>query len=228
MDELKIKNGQRIGYRRVSTLEQSEERQLDGIEVDKTFTDYASGGTTNRPALKDLMDYIREGDTLVVHSIDRLARNLSDLKKLVDHFTDQHIAIHFIKENLKFGDNESTILDNLLLNILGSFAEFERQLLLERQREGIKKARESGAYQGKMPSLTKKEAEEAVAMVKNGIPLARVAREYNISRSSMYRYMNGERTAYRPEGYERKLTRKQKRKQEREYWINGKKTKISR
>ena len=110
--------GQRIGYIRVSTFEQNPERQLDDVEVDKTFTDKASGKDTNRPALKALLDFVREGDTIVVHSMDRLARNLVDLRCLVQKITRCGIHIEFVKENLTFTGKDSP-MENLLLSVMG-------------------------------------------------------------------------------------------------------------
>lgn len=135
--------GQKIGYIRVSSLDQNEQRQLDGVPVDKTFTDKASGKDTNRPKLQEAIEYVREGDTLIVHSMDRLARNLNDLRGMVEQLTTKGVIVQFIKENLTFkGDDDA--MQNLMLNIMGAFAEFERNLIRERQREGIALAKERG------------------------------------------------------------------------------------
>ena len=120
--------GQRIGYIRVSTFEQNPDRQLEHYKVDKTFTDKASGSDTKRPALEALLDFVREGDTIVVHSMDRLARNLIDLRCLVQKMTQRGIHIEFIKENLIFTGEDSPMA-NLLLSVMGAFAEFERSLI---------------------------------------------------------------------------------------------------
>ena len=191
--------GQKVGYQRASTLEQSMERQLKDLVVDKMFTDYASGSTMNRPELQAMLLYIREGDELVVHSIDRLARNLSDLKRLVDDLVGKGCSVHFLKEGLRFNTGQDNHMDSLLLNILGSFAQFERELLLERQREGIEIAKANGKFKGRAPTLTREQAAEAMRRVKDGVPVAQVAREYEISRSGLYRYLRGEVTEYREE-----------------------------
>ena len=94
--------GQRIGYIRVSSLDQNEERQLEGIEVAKTFTDKASGKDAKRPQLETLMSFVRTGDTVVVHSMDRLARNLDDLRRIVQTLTGRGVCIEFVKEHLSF------------------------------------------------------------------------------------------------------------------------------
>jgi DNA invertase Pin-like site-specific DNA recombinase len=132
--------GQRVGYIRVSPDEQNTDRQLDGVSVDKTFIDKASGKGRDRPQLQALLDYVREGDTVVVHSMDRLARSLDDLRQLVRGLTDQGIRVEFVKESLTF-TGEDTPMANLLLSMMGAVAEFERALILERQREGIVKAK---------------------------------------------------------------------------------------
>ena len=115
--------GQRVGYVRVSTVEQNTVRQLDGIELDRVFTDHISGATRNRPALEDLRRYVREGDTVVVHSMDRLARNLDDLRALVREFTDAGVAVEFVREHMTFTGKDSP-MQQLMLSLLGAVAEF--------------------------------------------------------------------------------------------------------
>ena len=133
--------GQRIGYIRVSSFDQNPERQLDQVQVDKLFTDKASGKDTQRPQLDALLSFAREGDTVVVHSMDRLARNLDDLRRLVQTLTKRGIRIEFVKECLSFTGEDSPMA-NLLLSVMGAFAEFERALIGERQREGIALAKQ--------------------------------------------------------------------------------------
>ena len=136
-------HGQRIGYIRVSTLDQTPDRQLEGIRVSKVFIDKASGKDTQRPQLEALLSYVREGDTLVVHSMDRLARNLDDLRRMVQQLTGRGVRIEFVKESLAFTGEDSPMA-NLLLSVMGAFAEFERALMRERQREGISLAKQRG------------------------------------------------------------------------------------
>ena len=133
--------GQRIGYIRVSSFDQNPERQLDQVQVDKLFTDKASGKDTQRPQLDALLSFAREGDTVVVHSMDRLARNLDDLRRLVQTLTKRGIRIEFVKECLSFTGEDSPMA-NLLLSVMGAFAELERALIGERQREGIALAKQ--------------------------------------------------------------------------------------
>lgn len=124
--------GKRIGYIRVSTVDQNPERQLEGIQLDKKFIDYASGTTLNRPQFSLMLDYIREDDIVIVHSMDRLARNARHLREIVDKLTSQGIEVQFVKENLTFNGKDSPI-SNLLLMMMGAVAEFEHAILKERQ-----------------------------------------------------------------------------------------------
>ena len=112
------------------------------------FTDKASGKDINRPELDAMLAFAREGDTVVVHSMDRLARNLDDLRKLVQSLTKRGVRIEFVKESLAFSGEDSPMA-NLMLSVMGAFAEFERALIRERQREGIAVARQRGAYRGR-------------------------------------------------------------------------------
>ncbi|MET3932172.1 DNA invertase Pin-like site-specific DNA recombinase [Arthrobacter sp. OAP107] len=153
--------GQRIGYVRVSTLDQNEKRQLDGLVLDRVFTDKASGRDTARPQLAELLGFARDGDTVVVHSMDRLARNLDDLRALVQRLTLKGVRVEFVKEHLLFTGEDSPMA-NLMLSVMGAFAEFERALIRERQREGIALAKQRGAYKGRKKTLTPERAAELV------------------------------------------------------------------
>lgn len=151
--------GKRVGYIRVSSVDQSEVRQLDGVSLDKRFTDRASGKDTKRPQLQAALEYLRDGDVLVVHSMDRLARNLDDLRKIVIDLTGRGVVVEFEKEKLSF-TSETNAMSTLLLSVTGAFAEFERSLIKERQREGIAIAKRAGVYKGRKPSLTSERAKE--------------------------------------------------------------------
>src|SRR6201998_3728325 len=161
------RGGKRIGYVRVSTLDQHTERQLDGQHLDKTFTDKASGKNAERPQLQAALDYLRDGDVLVVHSMDRLARNLDDLRRIVTELTGRGGIVEFAKEHLTF-TSEDNAMSKLLLSVMGAFAEFERALLKERQREGIALAKRKGVYKGRKPALSPERAEELRARVAGG------------------------------------------------------------
>lgn len=181
--------GQRVGYVRVSTVDQNTERQLDGITVDKLFTDKASGKDTNRPALTECLSYIRDGDTLVVHSMDRLARSLEDLRRTVRELTARGVRVEFVKENLTFTGQDSP-MSTLLLSMLGAVAEFERSLILERQREGIALAKSRGVYTGRKPALTGSQESEVVARLAAGASASTLATEFGVSRATVYNVRN--------------------------------------
>ena len=181
-------SGQRIGYIRVSTLDQHTQRQLDGIEVDKTFTDKASGKDTKRPQLELMMSFVRSGDTVIVHSMDRLARNLDDLRRIVQTLPGKGVRIEFIKEHLTFTGEDSPMA-NLMLSVMGAFAEFERALIKERQREGVAQAKKRGAYRGRKPALSPTQIADLKARVVAGEKKAKIAREMGISRETLYQYL---------------------------------------
>lgn len=180
--------GQRIGYVRVSAFDQNIDRQLEGVALDKVFTDKASGKDVNRPQLEAMLSFIRDGDTVVVHSMDRLARNLDDLRKLVQSLTKRGIRIEFIKESLAFTGEDSPMAD-LMLSVMGAFAEFERALIRERQREGIAITKQRGAYRGRKKSLSDDKVAELERRVAGGEQKASIARDLGISRETLYQYL---------------------------------------
>lgn len=183
--------GQRVGYIRVSTLEQNTERQLEGVALDRAFTDKASGKDTARPQLTAALEYIREGDTLVCHSMDRLARNVDDLRRIVRELTGRGVAVQFVKESLTFTGEDSPMA-NLLLTMLGAVAEFERSLIKERQREGIAIAKTKGVYRGRKPSMSAEQIEALRAQDKErgGKNRSGLAKEHGISRETLYQYLD--------------------------------------
>ncbi|HEY9409319.1 MAG TPA: recombinase family protein [Pseudonocardia sp.] len=183
----------RVGYVRVSTVDQNTVRQLDGITVDRTFTDKASGKDTTRPKLDELLAFVRAGDTVTVHSMDRLARNLDDLRRLVRTLTAKGVRVEFIKEHLTFTGEDSPMA-TLLLSVMGAFAEFERSLILERQREGIAAAKQRGAYTGRKPALTAEQAHQLRQRAAAGEPKSALAREFGISRETVYSYLRADTT----------------------------------
>jgi DNA invertase Pin-like site-specific DNA recombinase len=179
--------GQRIGYQRVSTVDQNTARQLDGVDLDKVFTDRASGKDINRPELAHALDYARDGDTLVVHSMDRLARNLEDLRRIVRELNSSGVKVEFVKESLTFAGDDSP-MSTLLLSMLGAVAEFERSMILERQREGIAIAKAAGKYKGRKASLKVDQASELRQRLAAGESVTALAREYGVSRQTVYNY----------------------------------------
>jgi len=181
--------GQTIGYIRVSSTDQNPERQLRDIEVDRTYIDKCSGKSLDRPEFDKMMDYLREGDTLIVHSMDRLSRNVRDMSNTIKMLTGKGVEIKFLTEKLTFTGDDSPI-SNLILNIIVSVAQFEREINLERQREGIEIAKSKGVYKGRKPSLNHKQIEELKAKVAAGAKKSTVASEYRISRETLYKYLN--------------------------------------
>ncbi len=182
-------NGQRIGYVRVSSDDQKIDRQLEGEALDRVFVERASGKDSTRPKLQEMLGYVREGDAVVVHSMDRLARNVDDLRRLVQTFTSRGIAIEFRKEGLTFTGDDSP-MSQLLLTMLGAVAQFERDLIRERQREGIALAKARGVYRGRAKKLSSERAAELIQRA--GIPgqcKAELAREFKISRETLYQYL---------------------------------------
>jgi DNA invertase Pin-like site-specific DNA recombinase len=173
---------------RVGGLDQNQVRQLEGVRRDKTFTDKASGKDAKRPQLETMLSFVREGDTVLCYSMDRLARNLVDLRKIVLGLTDRGVHVVFVKESLTFTGEDSP-MSNLLLSVMGAFAAFERALIRERQREGIAIAKRAGKYSGRRPSLTAERAAELRRRVAAGDSKSALAREFGISRDTLYRYV---------------------------------------
>ncbi len=180
--------GKNIGYIRVSTIIQNTERQLYGITLDKVFQDKLSGKDTNRPQLQACLDYVREGDCLHIHSIDRLARNLFDLLKLIKSLLAKGVTIHFHKENMIFTPDTENPTQTLYLNIIGAVAQFERALINERIREGVAIAKMKNAYKnvGRKKALSPEQITEIKAKKEQGVPVAKMARDYKVSRQTIY------------------------------------------
>ena len=172
----------------MSTLDQNIARQLDGVAVDKTFTDSASGRDVNRPQLAALLGFVRAGDSVIVHSMDRLARNLDDLRRIVRELTAKGVQVQFVKEQLTF-TGEDTAMANLLLSVMGAFAEFERQLGKERQREGIALAKKRGAYRGRKRALTDDQVDQLRQRAGAGETKTALARTFGVSRETVYQYL---------------------------------------
>jgi len=202
-----MSRGRTVAYVRVSSVDQNEARQLEGIkdagiEVDKTFIEKASGKSTDRPQLQRVLEMLWEGDTLVVHSMDRLARSVIDLRKLVDDLVARDVRVQFVKEKLTFrkptGGHKShdELMAALMLTMLGGIAEFERGLILERQREGIAAAKlktgKDKVYRGRKPALSTERAAELRKRAAAGENKAALAREFGISRAALYVYIQNE------------------------------------
>lgn len=183
-----MNKGMRVGYIRVSTVDQNTDRQLDGLQLDKTFIDKSTGKNIDRTQYENMMNFVREGDRVIVHSMDRLARNLQHLRDTVKILTDKGVIVEFIKENLTF-TGEDSAMSNLLLSIMGAFAEFEHSLIKERQREGIAIARAKGVYKGRSKCLDKEQIEQMKEWKERGLKITWIANQLKISRNSVYSYL---------------------------------------
>ena len=148
----------------------------------------ASGKDTHRPQLDALLGFVRDGDTVIVHSMDRLARNLDDLRRIVRQLTAKGVRVQFLKEQLTF-TGEDTAMANLLLSVMGAFAEFERALIKERQREGIALAKKRGAYRGRKRSLNEEQIAQLRQRAGQGVAKTTLAHELGISRETVYQYL---------------------------------------
>lgn len=178
--------GQTVGYVRVSSVDQNLARQLDGIKLDRLFEDKASGKDTKRPALTALQGFVREGDIVMVHSIDRLARNLVDLRAIVSGLNAKGVTVTFVKENLTFSTDTSSPMSTLMLSMMGAFAEFERSMILERQREGIAAAKAAGKPTGRPERLKPEDVQKIKDHIAEGKSKAELAKEFKVSRGTLY------------------------------------------
>ena len=178
-----------INYIRVSTAEQNSERQLIGVACDKVFEDIASGKDTNRNGLNAMLDYAREGDTINIHELSRLGRNVEDLLQIVKSLNAKGVAVNFVKESLLFNGDSNAVQD-LMLHMLSAISQFERSLLLERQREGIAIARAAGKYKGRVSRFSAREVDTMTKAFAASTNKAELAREYGISRAYLYRLVS--------------------------------------
>jgi len=181
--------GERIGYVRVSSLAQNTERQLEGVTLDHVYTDKASGKDVERPELAKALHYCRKGDTLVVHSLDRLARNAEDLLRIVRELTGRGVTVEFVKNAMTFRPEKKDAMGTLMLTMLAAFAAFERDLIRERQAEGIAIAKAKGVYKGRAKALTPAEGKEVRQMAAKGIAKASIAEHFGVSRQTVYAYL---------------------------------------
>ena len=173
----------RVGYRRVSTVEQNFDRQELG-DVDRVFEEKVSGKDVDRAALIEMVEYVREGDEVVVYSIDRLARDLRDLQSIISDLNDKGVSVSFISEGLKFGSDSNDAFAKLQLQMMGAFAEFERNIIRKRQAEGIAKAKERGVYSGRAKKINDR---KIVELKQKGYGATEIASEMGITRTSVYR-----------------------------------------
>lgn len=186
-----MNNGQLVGYIRVSTEAQNTARQeeaLAGLKLDKTFIDKASGKDTDRTQLAAALAHLREGDTFIIYSMDRLSRSLNDLITTVKSLTAKGVKVQFIKESLVFDGNNNPMA-NLMLGIMGSLAEWERSVIRERQMQGIAIAKAKGVYKGRKKSLSTNQVEELKGLAAAGACKSGLAKQFSISRQTLYAYL---------------------------------------
>lgn len=176
----------RIGYRRVSSQDQNLDRQqLEACE--KVFEEKASAGKgSDRPALDALLDFAREGDEVVVHSIDRLARDLADLQRLLEHLNAKGVTVSFLSERLTFSAKHDDPFAKLQLQLLGAFSQFERAIIRKRQAEGIAQAKAKGVYRGRKASIDPAQVKE---LNRSGLGATAIAERLGIGRASVYRLL---------------------------------------
>lgn len=181
----------KIGYARVSTGLQNLDLQEDSLKAEgcqKIFTDKISGSKSKRLGLENTIDFAREGDTIVVWRLDRLGRNMQDLITIVNQLNDRGISFYSIQENITMDKSSST--GQLMFHLFAAFAEFERNLILERSQAGREAARARGRVGGRPEKLTKQDLELLKTLTDNGTPIKTVAEQWNVSRTTIYRYLN--------------------------------------
>lgn len=179
--------GQNIGYIRVSSEGQNTSRQLEGVNLDREFVDEMTGSSRNRPNLEECLSYLRSGDTLHVHSIDRLARNLRDLQEIIEGLVVKNVSVKFHSENLVFTGDDSPMA-TLTLQMMGAFAEFERTITRTRQKEGISAAKKAGKHLGR-PKLDKDLSEKARRLKSDGLSVVDISIKMGLSRPSIYKLL---------------------------------------
>lgn len=178
----------RIGYKRVSSVDQNTDRQLPELQLDRIVEDKASGKSIDRPGLRELISYAREGDVIYVHSLDRLARNLKDLIEIVNQLKAKKVELITIKENLTFNQSNNPMSD-LLLHIFGALAEFERSFILERQREGIAIAKKKGKFLGRPKMITDDQELDICKLINLNYSIAGLSKKYQLSRQTIYKIL---------------------------------------
>lgn len=176
--------GYSIGYIRVSSADQNTARQLAGIKLDKVFTDKCSGGTTNRPQLQEMLRNLHRGDTIYVHEISRLARNLTDLLELIAKINGEGVSLVFVKDGITYDKEDKN--QKLILSIMGAVATFERDMIRERQAEGIAIAKTKGAYSNRKQSKAVN-TEGIQKSLEEGLSVRKTATTWKVAPSTVSR-----------------------------------------
>jgi DNA invertase Pin-like site-specific DNA recombinase len=182
----------KIGYARVSTGLQNlnlQEDRLNQYGCEKIFSDHISGSKSKRPGLDKAIEFARSGDTIVVWRLDRLGRNMEDLITLVNELNNNRgVSFHSLEENITMDKSSST--GQLLFHLFAAFAEFERNLILERSSAGRIAARARGRYGGRPEKLNKQDLKLLKTLYDNGTPIKTIAEQWKVSRTTIYRYLN--------------------------------------
>ena len=181
----------KIGYARVSTGLQNlnlQEDRLNQYGCEKIFSDHISGSRSKRPGLDKAIEFARSGDTIVVWRLDRLGRNMEDLITLVNELNERGVSFHSLEENITMDKSSST--GQLLFHLFAAFAEFERNLILERSSAGRIAARARGRYGGRPEKLNKQDLKLLKTLYDNGTPIKTIAEQWKVSRTTIYRYLN--------------------------------------
>ncbi|MCI2950232.1 MULTISPECIES: recombinase family protein [Staphylococcus] len=181
----------KIGYARVSTGLQNlnlQEDRLNQYGCEKIFSDHISGAKSKRPGLDRAIEFARSGDTIVVWRLDRLGRNMADLITLVNELNNRGVSFHSLEENITMDKSSST--GQLLFHLFAAFAEFERNLILERSSAGRIAARARGRYGGRPEKLNKRDLTLLKTLYDNGTPIKTIAEQWKVSRTTIYRYLN--------------------------------------
>ena len=181
----------KIGYARVSTGLQNlnlQEDRLNTYGCEKIFSDHISGSKSKRPGLDKAIEFARLGDTIVVWRLDRLGRNMEDLITLVNELNERGVSFHSLEENITMDKSSST--GQLLFHLFAAFAEFERNLILERSSAGRIAARARGRYGGRPEKLNKQDLNLLKTLYDNGTPIKTIAEQWQVSRTTIYRYLN--------------------------------------
>lgn len=183
-----------IGYKRVSTDDQSTARQLVGIELDRVYEEYASGATRERPELKRCLDALREGDTLHVHAVDRISRSLRDLLDIVDQVLKAKATLIIYSPRLEFAYQSEDYLQTFQLQLFGIIGQLERAMSRQRQKEGIAQAKLKGTRSGKpfgTQPLDMTRTQEAITLLDQGHNISTIASTMKLSRGSIYKLLKG-------------------------------------
>ena len=197
----------KIGYVRVSSIDQKVDRQIEGLElegikVEKMFIDYASGANKERPKLQEMLEFVREGDEVIVSSVDRLGRSQIDLINILSSLKSKKVTVHFLKENLKISEIGNS-RDDLMFGMVSIFAEFERAIIKERQLEGIAIARAKGIYKGRQHTLSKYHVGILKNMYMRGESIHNICKTFGLTPPTVYSYLKPFRSqiGYRSPGF---------------------------